>query len=193
MDSLPLSVNPPIYGRRRQQQVITAILGGAFVLVLINLVSQYLSTRAGLVSAGDWDLYIPLTQPNVMMGTLVLASIAAQWAAHSVAHDQRYFAYWALGIVMVLGLAFLNQSWFLLSITPLENGADPIAASFYAVVGVQLAMVVVGLIYTLAMGFRTLAGNYDSHYPEGLEAMALFWHITTGAFALVWYAVYITK
>ena len=38
MDSLPLSVNPPIYGRRRQQQVITAILGGAFVLVLINLV-----------------------------------------------------------------------------------------------------------------------------------------------------------
>ena len=46
MDSLPLSVNPPIYGRRRQQQVVTAILGGAFVLVLINLVSQYLSTTS---------------------------------------------------------------------------------------------------------------------------------------------------
>jgi heme/copper-type cytochrome/quinol oxidase subunit 3 len=193
MDSLPLSVNPPVYPRRRQQQVATAILGGAFVLVLINLLSQYLSARAGIVSSGTWDLYIPLTQPNVMLGTLILASFAAQWAAHSVAHDQRYFAYWALGILVVLGLAFLNQSWFLLSIIPLENGADPIAANFYAVVGVQIAMVVAALIYTLVMGLRTLAGNYNSNYPEGLEAMALFWHITTGAYALVWYAVYITK
>ena len=193
MDSLPMSLTPPVYPRRRQQLIATAIGGAALALIIVSLVGKDAGVRAGLVDAGTWDLYIPLTQPNVMMATLVLASIAAQWASYSIAHDQRHHTFWAIGITLVLGLAFLNQSWFLISLVGLENGVDPVASSFYAVAGAITALVAGAVLYTLLMGFRALGGNFNSRYPEGLAASAMFWHITTGAYALVWYAVYITK
>lgn len=193
METLPTTFEQPTYPRRRQQFVATALAGGTVVVLLVALLGRYLETRHVLVRSGAWKFYVPLTQPNVMLGTLILASIAMQWAVYSVARNDRLHAYWAFGITALLGGAFLNQTWFLLSLTKLKVATDAIAPSFYATVGLHAAMVVAAMVYLLVTALRVFAGNYNERFPEGVASVALFWQITTGAYALVWYAIYITK
>ena len=41
--------------------------------------------------------------------------------------------------------------------------------------------------------FRTLGGEYHGRDREGLVAAALFWYITIAVYAVLWYAIYVTK
>jgi heme/copper-type cytochrome/quinol oxidase subunit 3 len=54
-------------------------------------------------------------------------------------------------------------------------------------------MVVAGMIFLLVMGFRALGGQLTGRASEGVEAAALFWYVTIAVYAVVWYAIYVTK
>jgi hypothetical protein len=43
------------------------------------------------------------------------------------------------------------------------------------------------------MTFRTLGGEYHGRDREGLVAAALFWFVTIAAYAVIWYAIFVTK
>ena len=64
---------------------------------------------------------------------------------------------------------------------------------FYAVTGAHLAMVVVGA------GVRRRHALPDARRPvpgrdrEGIIAAALFWYVTVAVYAVIWYAIYVTK
>lgn len=193
MELIPQHLDAPHYPRRRQQLVATAFLGAAGAMMVVVFLGHYLTERAALIAQNTWELPVPLTQPNVMMGTLVLAVIAAQWGSYAIARDYRYHAYWALGITVLLGLAFLNQAWFLMADFGPVRGEDSIAGAYYSTLGMSVALVAIALVYSIAMGLRTLAGSYNSRYPEGVASAALFWYIATGAFGIVWYGILITK
>lgn len=198
MDTVSTSVASPTYPRPHQQLVATALLGGGLALTAVALLGNYLAQRAQIISAGKWKMIIPLTQPNVMIANMVLIVIAAQWVAWAIARSDkapgyRTQAYWGLGIITLLSAAFLNQSWYLVKTIGLKVADGGIAPAFYGVVGTQMAMVVFALVYTLVIGFRVLAGQYGSRNSGGVSGLALFWYLTAGVYALVWYAVYVTK
>ena len=58
--------------------------------------------------------------------------------------------------------------------------------------GGHLAMVIAGMVFLTLMTFRALSGNFR-RIPEGVTAAGVYWYITVGVYAVVWYAVYITK
>jgi len=46
-------------------------------------------------------------------------------------------------------------------------------------------------VFMLLVTLRALFGHRQ--LPEGVTAAAIYWSITVGVYAVVWYAVYITK
>ena len=183
---------PAVVPRRRQTLIGTGLVAAASSMFLLSLVGRYLTQRS--VHGDTWlaDVDIPLTQPNVMMTTLLMSVVTAQWAHWAISRDIRSQAYLASGVTLLFGFAFLNQAWFLnlslgLPVAALEGGA------FWAVTSGHLVMVIAAVLFFALMAFRTLGGNFGSKYPDGVSAAVLFWHVTVALYAVIWIGVYVTK
>ncbi len=181
---------PPL--RRRELVIATAFASAGVVMVFVTLVGAYLSARN---AAGELWLEgsrIPLTQANMQMATMVMAAVTMQWAVYSISRDDRLHTYLALGVTILLGLAFVNQTTFLVKQANVVL-AEPGGALFYSVVGFHTAMVVAALAYLALMSFRTLAGQFSSRQPDGISAAAVFWYACVATYAVVWIGVYVMK
>ncbi len=185
---------PPAALPRRRQLLFGASFGAAgWAMLILTLLGVYLAARSGNRALWLDGKTLQLTQPNVQLATLIMSSFTIQWAVYSIARDDRGHAYLALGITAMLGLAFLNQTWFLYSQTGIRLDADKEGAVFYALTGAHLAMVGCGVIFVALMSIRALGGSFSSRYPDGLSAAALFWHVTVALYTPIWLAVYIMK
>ena len=160
--------------------------------MVVLLVGNYLEIRSASDNFFD-GVSMPLAQPNVMFWGLGLSVLSIQWAVWAIARDERSQAYWAMAITMLLGLSYLNSTWYLMSQSELAVGVQPEAGATFAVVGAHVAMVIVALAMVAVMAFRTVGGQFSSRYPDGWSAAAVYWHTMVGAYVLVWYAVYVTK
>jgi cytochrome c oxidase subunit 3 len=67
------------------------------------------------------------------------------------------------------------------------------AVIFYAITTSHIVMVVVAMIFLGLMGFRALGGQFTSRQHDGISAAALFWHSTVAIYAIIWFAIYVTK
>lgn len=190
--ALPASLAPVNLPRRRELLFGTAFATAGIAMVLVTLIGQYLSARdaAGV----DWllDNNIPLTQPNMQLLTLGMSVVTMQWAVWSVNRDDRYHTYLALGVTLLLGAAFVNQTTFLYHEAEITM-AQPEGPLFYGVTGGHLAMTVAGLLFLVLMGLRTLGGQFSSRHPDGISAAAMYWYACVGLYAVLWFAVYVQK
>jgi heme/copper-type cytochrome/quinol oxidase subunit 3 len=192
MRLIPATAPAPVLPRRRQVLYGSAFAAGGFAIMILSLVGLYLEARSGQRSLWLSENAIPLTQPNVMFGTLLIGSVTAQWAVYSLARNDRGHSYLALAITLLMGLAFINQTWFLLGEIGLGmNQAE--GPYFYAVVGSHLAMLGAALAFWAVTGVRALGGSYSSRNPDAVSAAALFWHVNVALYAVIWLAVYIMK
>ena len=71
--------------------------------------------------------------------------------------------------------------------------SEPVGALVYAVIGAHLALAGAGLLFTALMAFRTLGGQYSAKDREGVVAATVFWWAVAVTYAVLWYAIYITK
>lgn len=191
-DTTPSAVLPPARPRRRELLFGTGFLTAGVVMALATLIGAYLTQRTAVGSAWLDSNQIPLTQPNMQLITLAMSVVTMQWAVYSINRDDRPHTYLALGVTLVLGAAFVNQTTFLYSEAGIEMSQIE-GPLFYAVTAGHLAMAIGGLIFILLMGLRTLAGNFSSRRPEGLSAAALFWYAVVAVYAVIWFAVYVQK
>lgn len=184
----------------QRPRVVIVATGFAVVASLVYfacLLGIYLQERANsLASNLPWlpeGVQIPLTQPNVMVATLLMSSFTVQWACRAVRHDDRQHSYLALGLTLVFGFAFINMAAYLYSVMGYKIEASPQAVLMYAVTGSHLVMLIVAMVFVMLMGFRALGGQFTSRQHDGLSAAALFWHANVLVFFIIWIAVYITK
>ena len=70
---------------------------------------------------------------------------------------------------------------------------SPAGVLIYVITGAHLALVVIALLYAALMTFRTLGGEYAGRDREGITAASLFWYVTVAVYAVIWYAIYVTK
>lgn len=182
----------PAQPRRRELLFGTAFATAGISMVIITLVGSYLVTRDAAGASWLANNQIPLTQPNMQLITLGMSAITMQWAFWAIARDDRYHSYMALGLTILLGLAFVNQTTFLYKMVAItmDQAEGPL---FYAVTGSHLAMMIGALIFMILMGFRTLAGQYSSRLPDGIGAAAIVWYAGIALYALIWFAVYVQK
>lgn len=183
---------PAVLPRRRELLFGTALVTGGVVMALLTLVGQYIATRDAAGAAWLADNQIPLTQPNMQLVTIGMSAVTMQWAFWAIARDDRYHAYMALGVTLLLGAAFVNQTTFLYSMAgvTMSQAEGPL---FYAVTGGHLAMVIAGMVFIALMAFRALGGSFSSRQPDGIGAAAVFWYACIGLYALIWFAVYVQK
>ena len=192
MSTIPAEVTPAVLPKRRQTVAGAAFAAASSAMLVVLLLGNYLEIRSASEKFFD-GVSMPLAQPNVMFWGLGLSVLSIQWAVWAIARDERSQAYWAIEITALLGLSFLNSTWYLMSQSDLAVGVQPEAGATFAVVGAHVAMVLVGLLMVAVMAFRTFGGQFSSRYPDGWSAAALYWHTTVGVYVLVWYAVYVTK
>lgn len=183
--------------RPRVLLVGTALATGGAAVLLLTLVALYLRLRADVLASGEtWlpeEANLQLTPGSMGMVTLLMAAVTAHWAIYSLRNLDRPHAYLALGTTLVLGAAFINGAVFGWQQLGLGIDDSTQALLIYTVTGLHVAMVGVGMLFLTVMSFRALGGQLTGRAAEGLSAAALFWYVTIGLYAVIWYGIYITK
>ena len=196
-EAIPAEVPAPEPARPRLLLIGTSLASAAAIMTMAGLLGIYIRTRAEVIASGEiWlpgGTVIPLTQPNMMAITLVFSVAIMVWAISSLSRDDRAMTYTALGLVLLMGFAYLSQSAYLLTIMDLGVASDARAPLIYAVIGTHMAIQGAAMLYVAVMGLRTLGGEYNAKDREGIYSAAMFWYVSVGLYMAVWYAIYITK
>ena len=192
--ALPPAPTPP---RARMLFVGTALVCAGATMVMMSMVGLYLFFRdqAGGTSAA-WipeGTGIPDVAANIMIITLLGASIMAQWAVYAIARDDRRNCIVALVVTVLFGVAVFNAQAYIYQQMVLGIASGVYATLFFTLTGTFLAALLGGILFTVVTAFRELGGRYSSRRHEGISSMALYWHFLTVVFAVIWLAVYVTK
>jgi heme/copper-type cytochrome/quinol oxidase subunit 3 len=195
-DAIPADAAPGEPARPRLLLVGTSLASAGIVLGYAGLMGYYLSARAAVIASGErWlpeGVNIPLTQPNFMMFTLALSVVTVLWATQAVRADDRPNAFIAFGLTLMFGFAQIVQTSYLLTLVEMPGASEP-AALIYSLVGIQLVLIGLAMGYVAVMALRTIGGGYSARDYEGVVSAAIFWIMSVGVYAALWYAVYITK
>jgi heme/copper-type cytochrome/quinol oxidase subunit 3 len=183
--------------RPRVLLVGTALTAGAAFAAIGGMVAWYAQLRHQyLASESHWlpaKTVVPLSPANIALISLVMSGVTVAWGVYALRNDDRSHAYFALFWTFVFGISAIVDTAYLWQQMGLGIRHSPQAVMIYAITGAYVAMIGGGLLFLLVMGFRALGGQLTGRAAEGLEAAALFWYVTIAAYALVWYAIYVTK
>lgn len=190
--ALPAAAPPP---PRRQLLVGTALACLAGSTLIGGMLAVWALLRERFLDGGGErfpvDYIITEVATNVMLMTLFALCLFAQWAVYAGKRGDRAHTGLALGIVGLLGIAFINGQAFVWHTMAVPIDADYYGALFYAVTGTMTALVIAGLVYTVVASFRALGGRLRE--VEVLSAHALYWYFVAAAYSAVWFLVYVTK
>lgn len=189
------SMSAAVVDERRNLMMVGTFLAIAAGTMLIGaLLGGWLAARADALGAGSPWLREGVDIPNLAVAvtyfTLLMSSFTAQWAVHAANHDDRKNLYAAVGITLVLGLAFVNGLSFVFDSLGLEAGKTDVATSTYAVTVTHLLLVIAAHVVFVVMGFRALTGQVSSRRRELVASAAAFWHFTVLAGAAVYLVVF---
>lgn len=175
----------------------TALAAGAASMVILALVALYAQMRADVIADGKRWLPeaadLQLIPGNVALATLVMSLVAVSWIAYSLRNDDRVHALLAFGLSLLLGAAYINMVAYGWQQLGLGINDSPQALMIYTITGLHVAMTGVGMAFLAVMAFRALGGQLTGRAAEGMNAAVLYWYVTVGAYAAVWYAITITK
>jgi len=194
----PLVTAPPPLARRPRVLFTGAAFGAvASAIVVLTTLAVYLQLRDDALDRGETaipdDFILPLTPGGMAMVTLAMSLVTVAWAVWALRRDDRPHAYLALGLTLLLGIAFINSTVYLYQQLALPLTASPTGALLYIVTGSHLVMAVVGLVFVMVMGFQSLGGQLTGRDAEGMSAAALYWFVTVAVYSAIYYGIYITK
>jgi heme/copper-type cytochrome/quinol oxidase subunit 3 len=190
----PALAAPPAPARPRVLLVGTVLGSSAVVMAFAALIGAYVALRAG--TDGAWlpdGVVIPLSPGNMAAVTLLMSVITLQWARYAIANDDRPNAYVALGLTLVLGLAYINSIVYLITQMGAAIARSVPEFMIIAISGFHIATVIAAMVFVALMAFRTLGGQYSGRDSEGVAAAAVFWNASVAIYLVIWYAVYVTK
>ena len=125
------------------------------------------------------------------MLALIPICVFAQWAVYSAKRGDTVHTGLALGLVGLLGVAFINAQAFIYSQMKLPANDGTFSAMFYTVTGVMVALAIVGVVFSAVTAFRFLGGRITDR--EIVSAHAMYWYFLSVAFVALWFVVYVTK
>jgi heme/copper-type cytochrome/quinol oxidase subunit 3 len=192
----PALAPPPELPRPRTLFVGTAFATGAVLLFFAGLFGIYVQERQDVLKGGgEWipEGTISLVPGGMMMLTMAMSVVIVQWAVYAIARDDRPNAYLAFGISGLFGVAVIVQTVFLYNQMGLVIDESAASLLIYVITGAHLAMLVAAMIFLGLMAFRAMAGQFANRQADGIASAALFWHATVLVYAVVYFAIYITK
>ncbi|HEX6424563.1 MAG TPA: cytochrome c oxidase subunit 3 [Acidimicrobiales bacterium] len=183
--------------RPRVLLVGTALAAGSAAMVVLALIAFYARLRADVIASGEiWlpqEANLQLTPGSMGMVTLLLSLVTAAWAVQALRDDDRGHALMAFAVTLVLGAAYINGAAYGWQQFGLGVTSSTQALLIYTITGLHVAMAAVGLLYMLVMGFRAVGGQLTGRAAEGAAAAVLYWFVTVGVYAVVWYTITVVK
>jgi len=194
----PILTAPPAPPRRPRVLTVAAAFGGvASGLVVLTMLGVYLQVRGERLADGvpalPEDVTLPLTPGNMGLVTLAMSVVTVAWLCYSLRNEDRTHAYLALGVSLLLGVAFINATAYLYQQLSMPFTMTGTSGLIYAVTGAHLVMTFVGLVFLAVMGFHALGGQLTGRDAESMSAAALYWYVTVAVYLPVWYGIYVTK
>jgi cytochrome c oxidase subunit 3 len=190
--ALPAAPAPP---PRRQLIVGTALASAAAVMLVGGMLALWILQRERAQDAGEsWvpaTVEIPGVPTNVMLISILVVPVFAQWAVHAARRRERAHLGLSLGLVGVVALAVINAQAYVYSVMEMPVADTGYAGMFYAITGVMTALVVVGIVFCAVTAFRVLGGRESDR--ELVAAHALYWYVLAAIFSAVWLIVFVTK
>ncbi|WP_419842368.1 cytochrome c oxidase subunit 3 [Candidatus Poriferisodalis sp.] len=183
--------------RPRSQLVGTGFAVAAGAMAVAGALGHYMARRhaSGADPGHDWlaGQSVPNPQLAYALITLLLSVVTAHWAVWASSRDERGHTWAGLALTLVLGLAFFNMVMFSLNRMELEIGSGEWATLAFAVTGLSLAILIVGMFYLGLMTLRALGGSVGRDRSTPLGAAVFFWDFGVLAWAATWYVVYVVK
>jgi heme/copper-type cytochrome/quinol oxidase subunit 3 len=184
---------------RRQLFVGAALACAAATSLMGGMLALWLRFRDVALAQpkGVWvtkGIKIPLVPANTMLLLFIPLCVFAQWAVYAARRDARSHTGMALGLVALMGLAFVNAQAYIYARMKLPvAGKDATAFNtmFYAVTGTFLLLVILGIGFSVVTAFRYLGGRTSDR--EIVSAHALYWYFLSALFFALWFVVYVTK
>jgi len=185
----------PAPAPRRQLFVGTAIASAAMLSLFGGMLALYLRFRdEALATEGRWipeGATIQMVPANIMLLAFIPIGVFAQWAVYSAKREDRPHTGAALGLTGIIGLMFINAQAYIYSQMDLAANSGTYAVLFYGLTGALMAAAIGGVVFSAVCAFRYLGGRVTDR--EVVSAHALYWYTLSGAFAMLWFVVYVTK
>jgi heme/copper-type cytochrome/quinol oxidase subunit 3 len=196
MLALPSAAAP---APRRQLFVGTALgcaAAGALIGGMLALWMQF-RLEALDVTDGLWipkGINVPMVPANTMLLAFVPLCVFAQWAVWAARRNARSQAALALSLVGMIGVAIINAQAYIyvrMKMPIVDDNATAFNAMFYAITGVFVLLLVIGIGFSVITAFRYLGGRTSDR--EIVSAHALYWYFLGALFFALWFVVYVTK
>ena len=130
------------------------------------------------LEGGEW-------RPILFTALLVSTSIPMQFAAFAIRKGNRRAMLINMGIVLVIGTAFMINQYFEWEHAHFGISDGPYAATFFTLTGFHGAHVIGGLLFIFAQWLRGLLGHFDARRNTAVEAATLYWHFVGFVWLLV--------
>jgi cytochrome c oxidase subunit III len=186
---------PP--ARPRVLLIGTALAAGSAAMVILALIALYAQLRADVIANGEvWlpeGTNLQLTPGSMAMATLTLSLVTAAWIVQALRNEDRGHALMAFAVTLVLGAAYINVVAYGWQQIGLGITSSTQALLIYTITGLHVAMAGAGLLFLAVMGFKAVGGQLTGRAAEGVSAAVLYWYVTVGVYAVVWFAITITK
>lgn len=184
----------PAPGRRHVLLVGTLFLIAAGTVLIGALLAGYFSARDLARAAGEpWPPEeVAIANVPLFVGylTLLMSSFTAQWAVAAIRGRDRRQMYVAIGITLVLGLAFVNALSFAWSQIGVGAESSRFATTMFAVTVTHLLVVIAAHVAFVVVGFRALGGQFSPDNREFVVSAAAFWHFSVVAGLVIWFSIW---
>ncbi len=159
------------------------------------MLAVWLMQRDATLEAGEaWipeDVAIPEVPANVMLIAFLGLCVFAQWAVWSARRNDRAHTVFALVITILMALLIINAQAYIYHDMGLVLADGTYQVMFYALTGMFLVMMIVGILFSVVATFRYTGGRTGDR--ELVAAHAIYWYTTAAVFTALWFVVYVTK
>lgn len=192
MMALPAAAPPE---PRRQIFIGTALACAGGLALIGSMIATWWMFRNGALADGHaWlpeDAQVPEVATNVMLISFLPACIFAQWAVYSARRGDRQHTALALGLTALMGVTVINAQAFVYKQMALPANGGAYHTMFYAITGLFMVLVVIGIGLSVANALRYLGGRTADREP--ISAHAIYWYFLAVVYAVVWFVVYVAK
>ena len=192
MQALPAAAPP---APQRQVLVGMSLAIAAIFVLTGSMLGVWALQRSNAIDLeGSWlpsGVTIPEVPTNVILIAFIGICVFAQWAVWSAKRRDRGHTVFALGCTALVSLMVINAQAFVYHEMNLGIVDGTYASMFYAVTGLFMALMIIGVVMTVVVALRYIGGRTADR--EILAAHALYWYAMSVVYAAIWFLVYVTK
>jgi heme/copper-type cytochrome/quinol oxidase subunit 3 len=184
----------PAAAPQRQIIIGSAVASMAMIMLTGGMLAVWSEQRTNFVeSDGNWlpdGVVIPEVAANVALIAFIAICTFAQWAVWAVRRNDRGHTAFALAATALTAIMVINAQAFIYSEMGVGIADGAYATMFYAVTGMYMLLMIIGVVFTAVTAFRSIGGRSDDNI---VVAHAIYWYTMAAVSTAVWFVVYVTK